>query len=203
MEPVRFEVALDVWEHWLEIAEKHLQVAEAAREALITALTQQNEGAKGEALGAELQAGMVTISASAFSIDSFYASVKARLPAVPDLEASWRRNGTSRPARIAETLKRGFQVPPNAFVQVREGLEQLFKFRGWAVHAPAEFKEAVLHPVLDAGVEWRFIAFGVENCREVARFAKELISQLVERPKSEHSDLGRWCEAYADRPHEL
>lgn len=202
LDPVRVEVALDVWEHWLEIARKHLDDAESSRVALVAAHAKGDEQGKGECLGAELQAGMVATSAAAFSVDSFYASTKSRLPPAPDLEASWRRNGTGRPAQIAETLKRGFQTSHKGFGDVREGLEQVFKFRGWAVHAPAEFKEPVLHPVIDAGVEWRFIAFGVENCREITRFVTELITQLMERPKSEHAQLVEWCTAYSQRPHE-
>jgi hypothetical protein len=202
IDPVKIEVALDVWEHWLEIAGKQLGEGETARDTLRDAVAEGDEHRKGEALEAELQAGMVATSAAAFSIDSFYASVKARLPAVPGLEASWRRNRTGRPAQIAETLKRGFQISHRGFADVRNGLEQVFKFRDWAVHAPAEFKEPVLHPLLRAGVEWRFIAFGLENCREIARFVKELITQLMERPKPEHAELVEWCDAYAGRPHE-
>jgi hypothetical protein len=72
--PVKVELAIDLWEHWLQIADEHYEAALAARKQLETVHAAGDEEAKGAALGRELRAGMVAASAAAFAVDSFYAS---------------------------------------------------------------------------------------------------------------------------------
>jgi hypothetical protein len=42
---------------------------------------------------------------------------------------------------------------------LRSLVKQLFRFRDWAVHPPANFSAPIRHEILGTGVEWRFVAF--------------------------------------------
>lgn len=101
-DPVKFEVSLDVWEHWFEIGSEAVAKQSAARAQLRTAHSGGDDKAKGVALEDELQGGMIAASAAAFALDSFYASVKARLtngaPEAEDTATPGTKRRASRPA---------------------------------------------------------------------------------------------------------
>jgi hypothetical protein len=51
----------------------------------------------------------------------------------------------------------------------------LFRFRDWAVHPPADFRQPVLHPDLQVGVDQRFLAFSSLNADRAVLCGLEVI----------------------------
>ncbi|MFC0221179.1 hypothetical protein [Nocardioides zeicaulis] len=143
-----------------------------------------DEQALQDLLDAELRASMRTISAAAFAVDSFYASVQARSPDHPDRER-WRTpraNGrrTARHSIVFETLRYHLKIRPVAAPEYKRRISDLFRFRGWAVHADAEFREAIERPDLDRGVDWHYVAFRTENAIAVVGGTLQMLSALVD-----------------------
>src|ERR1700733_5059388 len=67
--PLKIEVALDTWRHWLRIANTHVETAMSAHAVLLTAHADNDDPAKGVALEDEFTSSMQAVSASAFSLD--------------------------------------------------------------------------------------------------------------------------------------
>jgi hypothetical protein len=190
--PITVEVRLDTWQHWLRVAVANVDRANAAHVDLLAAHAASDDAAKGRVLHDEFQAAMVAMSSAAFALDAFYATVKDRIPPRPDLEAAWSKNRTSRAARISETLRRAFKISNTGAGVLRATVKELFKFRNWAVHPPARFREPIMHPDLAVGVEWRFIAFAAAGCTEATRATLSILSQCLQRPKPQHAELVEW-----------
>ncbi|MGZ4613518.1 MAG: hypothetical protein ACXV1K_10185 [Kineosporiaceae bacterium] len=171
----------DHWSHWAREAVDATVAALAARAAVAeeTAAVDAAEDAAAaggppadytrfnELLDVELRASMRAVSASAFAVDSFYASVAARSPKHPDHD-KWhtpRPDGrrASRVKQVFGTLHYHLKIRPQAAKNFRPQVAELFRFRGWAVHADATFKEAVHREDLDRAVDWHYAAFRTEN----------------------------------------
>ena len=198
-----FQIVLDTWRHWLMIAIEHADNAIRAHERLLTAHAKNDDPEKGHALEAEFISAMQAISAAAFSLEAFYAAVKERLPADEELAKRWAKNRTAQPARISETMIRAFQVTHAGRTTLRNNLQEIFKFRGYAVHPPAKFREAIMHPDLGVGVEWRFIAFTAAGSITAVRGALSTIKQCLHAPRSEHNELVKWSNDYIKKIDEL
>lgn len=93
-------------------------------------------------------------------IEAFYASVDEHIPTDKELAKRWAKNRTARTVRICETLIRAFKVTHPGRTILRDNLEEVFKFRDYAVHPPARFREPVMHP--DPGVAWNGALFHLE-----------------------------------------
>jgi hypothetical protein len=167
---------MDTWQYWLRIATDQVDPALKAHARLLEAHALTDDAAKGTALEDEFSTSMIALSAVAFALDAFYSAVKARAPIDPALEAAWEKNHTARPKRIVETLRRRFKIKDQSVRKLSTTMGQVFQFRNWAVHPPAKFEQALHHPDLNVGVEWRFIVFRADNCVNATRFA-----------------LGVWC----------
>jgi hypothetical protein len=74
--PVTIDVRLDTWNHWLYIARESRDKAEAALVNVLEASEKNDDNILGGALEQEFRHGMAAVSAAAFAIDAFYASVK-------------------------------------------------------------------------------------------------------------------------------
>ncbi len=190
-DPVTPELRVDMWPHWLH---ESLDGAVAAldRQGAITAEVEALAGAAPPAdeqrlqdlLDAELRATMRTISAAAFAVDAFYASVQARSPDHPHREI-WRTpraNGrrTSRHTIVFETLRYHLKVRPAAAPEYRRRIVDLFRYRGWAVHADAKFHPAIERPEIDRGVDWHYVAFRADNAITVVGGTLQMLSALVD-----------------------
>lgn len=158
---------------------------------------------------------MQAIVAAAIALDALYAAVKERVEIPEDQTRAWRENGTARWKQMAEVFRRGFNPSQEGFQNLRDVLSEISKYRGWAVHPPATFREPILREEIERGVEWRFMAFRHYNARETVRITLSIISQLAQKgadgddPMSEYSTylesavaplVERWEEEYPDLP---
>ena len=72
---------------------------------------------------------------------------------------------------------------------MRDALKQIFSFRDKAVHPNSTLSEAIWHPILEVGMEWRFVVFRFENARAAVTFALNILAQITRRPKPENKAL--------------
>ena len=121
-------------------------------------------------------------------------SRRRRLPSTPYTPRSasfttlraLKRSGprrTPRHARISETFRRLFVTSNPEARRLHAIVQQLFKFRDWAVHPPADFRRPVPHDALGEGVEWRFVAFGAPNALVAVQNAAVVIRHCVDHPR--------------------
>jgi hypothetical protein len=95
----------------------------------------------------ELRATMRAITASAFAIDAFYATVTERCGPHPHRE-KWRKKRTSRKQQITETFHHHLHITKHDQVKrTKSCVSQVFRFRDRAVHMKSEFKRicTVMH----------------------------------------------------------
>lgn len=187
------DLAYDIWPLWLGIAFDHKRTARAARTCLESIAGPHGER-HGRALQDETSAGMVTIAASVFAIDAFYASVLVRIDDPPP----WGRK-SRRYAIIAETLKRALTMSQAGSNAVHERLREAFRFRNIIVHPTGDFRENLLHPVMRVGVAMPHVAFSVENAEAITTMIFSLIEQCASVPKARHKPLVAWCEGICSR----
>lgn len=181
-------VGLDMCPHWLEIAFDHFVAADEANEQAKLAISASDENAKGEALQREFRAGMQSIVACNVAIDALYANIKDAVEFPPELTETWRKKRTARYKQIAEAVRQAFSLTPAEFESLRKILKEATKFRDWAVHPRAGTAAPVYHPELEISTEWRFVAFRLQNAKELLRMTLLSIQQLLtltDRVKSE------------------
>jgi hypothetical protein len=121
---------------------------------------------------------MRAITASAFAIDAFYATVKERCGPHPH-DGNWRHNGTSREKRITETLKYYLHLKANEVNNVESCVAQVFKFRDRAAHMEVKFRDPVYREDVEAGVDWHFHEFRRENAVNAVQFSLMVLDYLV------------------------
>lgn len=185
------EVRMDTWNHWLLIARTMTEEAEAAHARVLAAHEQGQNEALARALEEEFRAALVAISAMAFTFDALYASVKEHLPPHP-AEVAWERNRTARYKRIAETFRGAYRARPESVRQLQQALEQVFRFRDWAVHPPARCRQAEMREDIGRRVEWRFVAFSASNAATALRATSEVIEALIRVADRAPEELRAW-----------
>jgi len=181
------ELRTDIFDHWLRIAEQASDQSEAARKLALEAPPDDSEKF-GEAVQREFEASLVAITASAFAIDAFFASVVEHAP-----EA--RVSAKTRDGTIFETLKLAFSLSHAQLTALRQPLRVLFRLRREAVHPPATWAESVLHPAFNLGMEPRFVNYGAENAVNAQLLARKLVAVCVRTPRPRNPALVAWCEA--------
>jgi len=203
MDPVSPELRVELWPHWLResvdgaVAALDLQAAVTAEvEALSGPTPPADQQRLQDLLDAELRASMRTISAAAFAVDAFYASVQARSPDHPHRER-WRTpraNGrrTSRHTIVFETLRYHLKVRPVAAPEYRRRIFDLFRLRSWAVHADAKFRPAIERPDLDRAVDWHYVAFRADNAVNAAGGTIQMLSAPVDVFGRGSQELREW-----------
>jgi hypothetical protein len=191
MDPVSPELRVEMWPQWLREAVDAALAALDAHDALaaeVKALAGPtppvDEQALQDLLDHELRASMRAVSAAAFAVDAFYAGVQARSPDHPHRER-WRTprtNGrrTSRHTIVFETLRYHLKIKPLAATEYRRRIADLFRFRGWAVHADAKFKPAIEREDVDRGVDWHYVAFRAHNAAAAVGGTLQMLSALVD-----------------------
>lgn len=191
------DVSLCLELYWLEIALDHLLEARSARERF-----RENENADGGSgvkdVESEFKAGMQSVVAAVTAIDALYARVKERAPF-----SNSPGDGAARYAQIAEVMKQRLEITQEDFERIREHLEELYDFRGKAVHPPADHRKPVRHPDLPMNVERRLVRFGYQNAKPILSNAFSLIGQFVCVPKEEYEDLVEYFDAIKPRVSEL
>ncbi len=180
---VQFEVGIILFPIWLEIALQHLRDSHAAHLELVRAHAEKNDEAKGRYLEIEFIHGMQSIMAPATAVDAFYASIKDLAKLTPEEKARLKENkkGTARPAHVKETIRRVFNLNPEQSAKVERVLLAIYQFRDRAVHPPSDLRAPVYHSAIEAGAEWRFVAFSYSNAREIFSGAMSLFTELVKR----------------------
>lgn len=184
------ELRTDIFDDWLRIAERASDDSVAARREGLKAPLDDNEGFA-SAVQREFEAALIAVSASAFALDAFFASVIEHAP-----EA--RVSAGSRHATIYETFKRAFALSHAQVTSARKPLQMIFQFRRVAVHPPATWAAPVLHETWNLGMEPRFVMFRAENAINAQFFARKLIAECVRKPKKTYAKLVEWCEPLKD-----
>lgn len=182
------EVRSDVWPSWFAIAQQQRDLARAARDSN-PGREASDEDAFGTAINLEYQAAMLSVCASAFALEAFANSVHHHVPAS-------KVSGRSADARIHQTLTRAFRLTNEQSGQLRSTLQQIFRFRDRAVHAPAAFVAPAGHPVFSVGMDPRFVIFRVENAETCCKFIHEALWSCLNQPRGS-GEFQQWCEAMA------
>ncbi|MGW5239926.1 hypothetical protein ACWEOW_13420 [Monashia sp. NPDC004114] len=193
---------LDVWPMWLDVAIDHAVLARDAREKLRAELAADpgmDEDRKGALLVEECTAGMVSICAAAFALDNFFSCIRDCVPGIESLEKEWAAAGTARHKRVSESIRRTFRVSNAGGKALRATVREIFKYRDWAVHPPAELREPIYNELIDAGTEWRFVAYRAFNASGCARTTSAFLSQVLAAPRESNAPLVKWCEGRVDR----
>lgn len=197
----RVETRTDMWPYWLEEAIEGAAVAAGIGSRIPGTLAELESGGDGagtadERLRAltirELRASMRSITASAFAIDAFYASVKARAPEHPH-QSVWREKGTARHKQVAETFRFHLHITKRESVKsVKSIIEQLFRFRNWAVHPGSKYRELVYRPDLNAACDWHFNTFRQANALAAVHEAVMLLDALIDVLDRGGEELSRY-----------
>jgi hypothetical protein len=188
--PPTVRVRTDMWPFWLEDAVEASDTACREADRIMALVPELDAAADDEArqavsdrinvlLSRELRACMRTLTACAFAFDALYATVKERCGPHPH-DATWAENGTARHKRITETLRHHLKLnEPNIMKQLKYGVSQMFKYRDWAVHMAANYREPAPRVDLGASLDWHFNAFRRENAVTAVAFSVSSLDYLV------------------------
>ncbi|WP_131590615.1 hypothetical protein [Mycolicibacterium setense] len=178
------ELRTDMWRFWLEDAINAAQAAVSVADQIPPTLEQYEAGnATTEDLEQlvtrELIAAMRAMTACAFAIDAFYASVKARSPKHPQQDI-WNAKGTARHKQVAETFRFHLKIKDREAVkEIKSRVSQLFRFRNWAVHPGAQFRPPIYRPDLNAALDWHFTVFCRENAVKATAMTVQMMDSFV------------------------
>ena len=144
MGPVKVELSLAMWPHWLDMTVRHATTASKARKRVLASHAANDSSSLHDALTEEFQAGVQSISASAFALDGLYAELDEVAVIPQTTKDLWTKNRTSRAKRLAEVLRLTSVIPNHRFTKLRTGIVTVFRFRDEAVHPVARFAEPLL-----------------------------------------------------------
>ena len=200
---MQWQVALDVWPMWLDVAIDHAVRALEVRSELVKELDVADGKIEGDLqarlMSEEAKAGMVAIAAAAFALDNFADVIREFVPDIEAAKAEWRKAGTARHKQISETIRRTFKISNEGARTLAQIIGEVFRFRDWAVHPSGSFRQPLQHDLVDVGVEWRFVAFRPDNAVNSVRAATSILSQCISSPRLENEKLVEWCDAAKPR----
>jgi hypothetical protein len=180
--PIAPEFRLLTTPLWLEVALKHVFAAQAHAERVQPGRPFEE---RTRALECEFLAAMQSIVASATAIDAFYACLKGCVSLPSDLRETWQKNRTPRPAQVVETVRRAFNLKNKTVQAMRPMIDELYRYRDWAVHPAGDYRPPIHHQALGSAVEWRFIAFSAHNAQQLLRAALAWTTLLANKPPTE------------------
>jgi hypothetical protein len=180
-----------VWPHWLDIAIDHAVAARVSRLSLEEAVRDGVDDVA-QLLRSESQASVVAMSGAAIALDSFHGTLRTRRD-MTDYDRKWSDARTPRHARITELICATFKLENAAASQAADLVQDLFKFRDWAVHPPARFEDPVRHDVMGSAVPWWYVAFASPNATRALHNVTRLLASVLTRPKDPAGDA-EWCE---------
>ncbi|MDV3129596.1 hypothetical protein M1247_32150 [Mycobacterium sp. 21AC1] len=197
----RVKIRTDMWPYWLEdaidAAGVACQVADQipGRMSLFDAAEADEDKHRidreiDRLMIRELRATMRAITASAFAIDAFYATVKERCGPHPH-DSLWRTKGTSRKKRITETLRYHMNIEPANVLGLKSCVAQVFTFRDQAVHMAAKFREPAGRLDIRSSVDWHFHIFRRENGVNAVHFTVMVMDYLVHIMEQSGEDLAK------------
>lgn len=204
MSPITIAVAMDIWPMWLDVAIDNARSATDWRTTLASELGPDrtplsDPHRQAMLLNEQCKSAMVSICASAFALDNFYACIADFVPGGEALRSQWDAARTARHKRVSESMRRTFKVTNEGGKYLQTKMQEVFKFRDWAVHPPSDFREAHYNDLIDAGTDWRFVAFRAENASHAAVFAASSISQCLKAPRRSVIELGNWAQERVER----
>lgn len=174
-------VRLDLWPTWLETGCAQTELARQAAQQLLGQSVLADEE-KARLLAQELQGGLVALAAFAFAVDGFYDTVKLELGRHPQ-EAAWKKNRTARAAQVTETLRYRFQLGPGFTAQLRQYVDELFRFRARAVHPDGQWVVPNYRPELDSAVHPHLVTFSAPHAVQARALTLQVLTQLIARAK--------------------
>jgi hypothetical protein len=186
-------VALNMCPRWIAIAYAHLLATQEAHTDLLAAFQSGDERALGLALEREADAGMQAVLSSCTAMDAYYGLLRKQTLIDDETHEQWQRNRTARHVRIAEVLRRTFEMKPEGFEIVRAILKQGFGLRDKAVHPTAELANPMAYDEIERATEWRLVCFRFENAKAVTgQFLSVLMAtsaQPARKPTPDLTDL--------------
>jgi hypothetical protein len=169
--------SFNVCSKWLELSIRHVQDAQVAKHARVTAWEGTDEAAKAAGLEWEFETSTQAIVACGIAVDAFAAPLRTGLP--PWLIDKWQEHQTPHHICIAQIISRALSLNSNATKTLHQNLSEILRFRDLAVGAATRADVPILHPELQTGVEWRFVYFRYENASMIVRATSRLIWELT------------------------
>ena len=196
-------VHFDVCPTWINISLGHLAAARDARSARETAWAGADEEAKSDALEREFEASMQAIMAAAIAIDAFYAVLQPHISVPPSMLAKWRGGGTARYSQVTEIIRRAFKLQKNGTLTLRNNLKEIYRYRDMAVHPSSKLQEAVYHPELKVGVEWRFAYYRASNAEIAVNAVSGMLWDLCHNGKPADDKISKCIATLKSRMEEI
>lgn len=178
----------DMWPFWVEDAIEAACIACQAADQIPPLVAQLDESGELQdqidrqidmLMIRELLATMRAITASAFAIDAFYATLKDRRGPHPHDE-TWRKKRTPRNKRITETFRYHLKINDiGKLHSIKSCVSQVFTFRNWAAHMEVTFRDPVYRADVQSSVDWYFHVFRRENAVNAVKFTVIILNYLV------------------------
>lgn len=205
---VTLHVHFDVCPTWCELAIRHLEAAKAAAEARKIAWqtaedTPAANSAKAITLEKEFETSMQAVMAAAIAVDALYAVLRGHIEVPEELLNKWRDRRTARYSQVAEVIRRAFNLNRKGVRLLLEHLKKLYRLRDLAVHPSGKVQEALLHPELGVGVEWRFVYFRADVCEGAVNAATAIVWDLAFQGKSVSEQTGNYLTGLRARLNDL
>jgi len=183
-------ISYALWVQWFEIAVEQEGQARAAR-AEAVAVERRGLDA-GPALGRELTAGLITVSAVAHALDALYGQL-----VTDQLKAQGPKEDAKREAHIRECLKRRFHTGGKRDKAWVPEFRWLFDLRDAAVHAKVVLRPSVPHPsgITNAGQE--NLDYSVEAGMRAVDLLCDVLTTCIDNPKPTDADAKVWAANYA------
>ena len=167
--------------HWSDIAIEQEGLARAARCLLESEVAEAKASGKGLELGRELHLSLIAIAVASHALDALYGEIRD-LALPPGIAAKWKedpRSGPSRPLKLHEALKHGFEISAQRW---QTELEALFELRDAAVHPELVFRESEPHP-LGVNTAGQYVVYRCERATEAVDLLFEILETCASRPK--------------------
>lgn len=172
------------WPDWLKIALAHAKAASEARKELTAAVAASDADAEVKALEAEFHSTLVAVSASAFSLDAFYASIVRFAPVSDEQRDLWAASRAGRAVRVFDAVRRCTKLTNAEAKALNLQIKTIYRLRNLAVHpdfAPTPF---VVHNGLRQAVPNMYVNFQAENAHGAFAAATEAIMRVTDLPIS-------------------
>lgn len=147
---------------WMRSAKDSLEESKSASERLAENWTEGSPDKK-NMLIEELSPSMQVIVSCGVVLDALYDMLKPFAKLSEEDIKRWKEKKTGRSKQIAEVIRRSLKLKKQNTKEVKKAVNQIIKFRDVAVHPTLELKNAVAHPEIGVGVDWKFVAYRYSN----------------------------------------
>lgn len=186
-----WEVRIELWPMWLRLAEESAASSSAAR---FTNPGPDDRKRFDADLVDELRHAMTAISAAAFTLEAFTASLLDTEPAVRPPEPR-KDQRTPQHKKVAEAWGRAFQLSSADLCAARTDLKQIFHLRNQAVHVKSEFVTPGMNDYFQVALHPLFLWFSHGNATATVQRTRNLLTQAIRTPRERHESIVRWASA--------